>query len=92
LVDLTVDWIEPANNIKGLVPESPWLVYCDGAWGNAGAGASTILISPLGVKLRYVTRLHITKEIDKCTNNIVEYEVVILGFQKLRAMGCNIAS
>jgi hypothetical protein len=27
----------------GIVPEAPWLVYCDGAWGNAGAGASTIL-------------------------------------------------
>jgi hypothetical protein len=42
---------EPGPPTDGIVPEAPWLVYCDGAWGNAGAGASTILVSPSGIKL-----------------------------------------
>jgi hypothetical protein len=70
LVDFIADWIEPSTYNEGPVPESPWLVYCDGAWGNARAGASAILVSPLGIRLRYAARLQFTKQTDKCTNNI----------------------
>jgi ribonuclease HI len=62
-------------------------VYCDEAWGNAGAEASTILISPFGIKLRYVARLQFTKDTNKCTNNIIEYKAVLQMPHKLRAMG-----
>jgi ribonuclease HI len=62
-------------------------VYCDGAWGNTRAGATTVLVSPSGIKLRYATRLQFTKEIDKYINNIAKYEVVLLGLHKQRAMG-----
>jgi ribonuclease HI len=62
-------------------------VYCDGAWGVFGAGAAAILISPLGIKLRYAARLQFTTQTDKCNNNVAEYEVVLLGLRKLRAMG-----
>jgi ribonuclease HI len=61
-------------------------VYCDGAWGNAGAGAATILVSPSEIKLRYTTRLQFTNWTDKCTNNITEYEAILLGLRKLRAI------
>jgi ribonuclease HI len=37
--------------------------------------------------LRYTTRLQFTVEADKCSNNIAEYEAVLLGLRKLRAMG-----
>jgi ribonuclease HI len=37
--------------------------------------------------LRYAARLQFSKEIDKCTNNILEYEAILLGFRKLRAIG-----
>jgi ribonuclease HI len=40
----------------------------------------------LGIKLRYVARLQFSKETDKCTNNIVEYEAILLGLRKLRAI------
>jgi ribonuclease HI len=30
--------------------------------------------------------LNFTKEIDKCTNNIAEYEAISLGLRKLQAM------
>jgi ribonuclease HI len=36
--------------------------------------------------LHYVDRLHFN-----CTNNIAEYEAVLLGLRKLRAMGIRIA-
>jgi ribonuclease HI len=87
LVDFIADWIELADYTKGPITESPWQVYYDGAWGNARAEASTILVSPSGIKLRYATRLQFTKEIDRCATNIIEYEVILLGLQKLQAMG-----
>jgi ribonuclease HI len=67
--------------------EPPWLVYCDGAWGNIGAGAVAILTSPSEIKLYYATRLQFAGDTDKCTNNIAEYEIILLGLRKLRAIG-----
>jgi ribonuclease HI len=63
------------------------LVYCNGAWGAVGAGAAAIPISPSGIKLCYAARLQFNSEGDKCTNNIVEYEAILLGICKLRAIG-----
>jgi ribonuclease HI len=45
-----------------------------------------IITSPAGIKYRYVARLSFAFESDKCTNNIAEYEAVILGLRKLRAL------
>ena len=47
-----------------------------------GAGASTILIAPLGLCTKYAARLEF-----KTTNNIVEYEGLILGLNKAKALG-----
>jgi ribonuclease HI len=52
-----------------------------------GAGAASIITSPAGVKYRYAARLSFALESDRCTNNIAEYEAVILGLRKLRALG-----
>jgi hypothetical protein len=86
LVDFVVEWMEPQSHVD-IVQEPPWLVYCDGVWGSTGARATTILTSPSGIMLCYVARLQFTSEIDKCTNNIAEYEVILLGLRKLRAIG-----
>jgi ribonuclease HI len=72
---------------RGGSPRTPWLMYCDGAWGSTGPGAATILISPSGIKLRYAARLQFTSDIDKCSNNITKYETILLGLRKLRAIG-----
>jgi ribonuclease HI len=64
-----------------------WAIHCDGAWCHAGAGAAAIITSPTGVKHIYATRLSFALESDRCTNNIAEYEAVILGLRKLRALG-----
>jgi ribonuclease HI len=52
-----------------------------------GTGTAAIITSPAGVKYRYVARLSFALESDRCTNNIAEYEAVILGLRKLRALG-----
>jgi hypothetical protein len=31
LTDFIVEWIEPSSQTEGVVHESPWLVYCNGA-------------------------------------------------------------
>jgi ribonuclease HI len=64
-----------------------WTIHCDSAWCHARAGAATIITSPTGVKYRYVARLSFALESDRCTINIAEYEAVILGLCKLRALG-----
>jgi ribonuclease HI len=87
LADFIVYLIEPSSYTEGLVIDTPWQVYCDGAWGTSGAGAAAILLSPSGITLRYVACLQFTTKIDKCSNNIAEYEAVLLGLCKLQAMG-----
>jgi ribonuclease HI len=40
-----------------------------------------------GSKYRYAAHLSFTNDSDKFTNNIAEYEAIILGLRKLRAIG-----
>ena len=47
-----------------------------------GAGASAILITPSGLYTKYAARLEL-----KATNNIAEYEGLILGLNKAKALG-----
>jgi ribonuclease HI len=56
-------------------------VFCDGSW-EPGAGGAAILISPSKIKTCYAAILEFN-----CTNNIAEYEALLLGLQKLRTMG-----
>jgi ribonuclease HI len=69
--------------------EKVWTIHCDGAWCHVGASAAAVITSPAGVKHRYAARLSFALESDRCTNNIAEYEAVILGLRKLRALGVN---
>jgi ribonuclease HI len=59
-----------------------WTVFCDGSWGTFGAGAAAVLVVPSKVKTCYAARLDFS-----CTNNIAEYEALLLGLRKLKAMG-----
>jgi ribonuclease HI len=87
LADFIADRMEPLSYTKGIVIDMPWQVYCDGPWEVSGDRATTILMSPSGIRLRYVAQLQFIAEVDKCSNNIAEYGVVLLGLHKLRAMG-----
>jgi ribonuclease HI len=87
LADFIANWTEPSIYIKGTVIGTPWQVYYDTTWRVSGAGAASILKSLSGIKLKYAARLQFKAEVDKCSNNIDEYEAVLLGLCKLRAMG-----
>jgi ribonuclease HI len=57
-------------------------MFCDGSWGTFGAGTIAVLVVPSKVKTCYAVKLDFS-----CTNNIAEYEALLLGLQKLWAMG-----
>jgi ribonuclease HI len=57
-------------------------VFCDGSWGTFGAGAAVVLVTPSKVRTCYAVKLYFS-----CTNNIAEYEALLLGLRKLKAMG-----
>jgi hypothetical protein len=78
LADFMAEWTEPQSQVD-TGQESPWLVYYDGSWGGTGVRAAAIITSPSGIKLRYAARLQFASETDKCTNNIAEYEAILLG-------------
>jgi ribonuclease HI len=86
LADFIVDWTGPITQ-PDTSAETVWTMHCDGAWCHAGAGVAVVITSPIGVKHKYVARLSFALESDRCTNNIAEYEAVILGLRKLRALG-----
>jgi hypothetical protein len=54
LADFIVGWTESSSYTEGIVVDTPWHVYCDRAWGDSGAEATTILKSPSDIKLRYI--------------------------------------
>jgi ribonuclease HI len=86
LADFIVDWTGPTRKQEESL-EKVWTIHYDDAWCHAGAGAASIITSPTGVKYRYAARLSFALESDICTNNIAEYEVIILGLRKLQALG-----
>jgi ribonuclease HI len=51
-------------------------MYFDGSLMKIGAGAGLLFISPLGVHMRYVIRLHFS-----ASNNVTEYEVLVMGLR-----------
>ena len=51
-------------------------MYFDGSLMKTGAGAGLLFISPLGVHMRYMVRLHFP-----ASNNAAEYEALVNGLQ-----------
>jgi ribonuclease HI len=82
LADFIADWMPGAQEEVINKDAEAWTVFCDGSWGTFGAGAAAILVAPSKVRTRYVAKLDFS-----CTNNIAEYEALLLGLWKLRAMG-----
>jgi hypothetical protein len=60
------------------------MVFTDGAWGQSGAGASAVLVASSGLRTKYASRLEF-----RATNNIAEYEGLILGLNKAKAWSKN---
>jgi ribonuclease HI len=51
-------------------------MYFDGSLMKTGAGAGLLFVSPFGIHMRYVIRLHF-----HASNNIAEYEALITGLR-----------
>jgi ribonuclease HI len=56
------------------VEQEYWTMYFDGSLMKSGEGARLIFISPLGVRMRYMIRIHFL-----ASNNIAEYEALVNG-------------
>jgi hypothetical protein len=82
LADFITDWTPGAQEEETNKDAEAWTVFCDGSWGTIGAGAAVVLVAPSKVKTCYAARLDFS-----CTNNIAEYEALLLGLWKLRALG-----
>ena len=79
-----MDWTSPTFEAKA--PIEPWTIHCDGAWCNEGVGIAAIIQSPSGAKQRYAACLEFSNP-DPCTNNTTEYEALLLGLRKMKALG-----
>jgi hypothetical protein len=80
LADFIADWTSGAQEEEASKDAEAWTVFCDGSWGTFGAGAAAVLVAPS--KTCYAARLDFS-----CTNNIAEYEALLLGLRKLKTMG-----
>jgi ribonuclease HI len=82
LADFIADWMPGAHEEGTSKDTEAWTVFCDGSWGTFSAGAAAVLVAPSKVKTCFAVKLDFS-----CTNNIAEYEALLLGLRKLRAMG-----
>jgi ribonuclease HI len=82
LADFIADWTPGAHGEEVTKDVEAWIVFCDGSWGTFGAGAAAVLLAPSKVRTCYAARLDFS-----CTNNIAEYEALLLGLRKLKGMG-----
>ena len=58
-----------------------WYMHFDGAANKEGAGAGVLIKSPIGEPKLFSFKLHF-----KCTNNVVEYEALVLGLKVLKKL------
>jgi hypothetical protein len=82
LADFIADWTPGAKEEEASKDAEAWTVFCDGSWGTIGAGAAAVLVAPCKVRTCYAVKLDFS-----WTNNIAEYEALLLGLRKLEAMG-----
>jgi ribonuclease HI len=82
LEDFIADWTPGARGEEATKDAEAWTVFCDGSWGTFGTGATAVLVAPSKVRTCYAVKLDFS-----CTNNIAEYEALLLGLRKLKAMG-----
>ncbi|XP_066314708.1 uncharacterized protein [Miscanthus floridulus] len=75
LADFIAEWTE-VQMPPVVVDKEYWTMYFDGSVMKKGAGAGLVFVSPLGVHMRYMVRLHFPS-----SNNIAEYEVLINGLR-----------
>ena len=81
LADFVAEWTDTQLPPTQIQTEC-WTLYFDGSLMKTGAGAGLLFISPLGVHMRYMVRLHFAT-----SNNMAEYEALINGLQVAIELG-----
>ena len=77
LADFITEWTPAPTEPTTTPSQDIWTIYTDGAYDSMGARAGVVLIFPIGQQIQFVACLDY-----KTTNNIAEYETVLLGLQK----------
>ena len=83
MADFIADWTPTTPSHEPPKIETIWQLECDEAYQRDGAVASAILIAPSVTQLKYAVRL----DFKGCTNNVAEYEGLLLGLRKARVLG-----
>ena len=83
LADFIADWTLATPSQEQPKMKTIWQLECDGAYQRDGAGASAVLTAPSGTQLKYAVKL----DFKGCTNNVAEYEGLLLGLRKARVLG-----
>jgi hypothetical protein len=73
LADFVAEWTE-IQTPPAPIEHETWTMYFNGSIMKKGAGVGLVFISPLGVRMEYMVRLHFP-----ISNNVVEYEALING-------------
>ena len=76
----------PDDKIMDL-KDKVWYMYFDGASSSHGKGAGVVLRSPLGHILKFAYRLEF-----EATNNVAEYEAILLGLELAKALKVKLLS
>jgi ribonuclease HI len=76
------DWTPGAQEEEATKDAEAWTVFYDGSWGTFSVGAAAALVAPSKVRTCYAVKMDFN-----CTNNIAEYEALLLGLRNLKAMG-----
>jgi hypothetical protein len=75
LANFVAEWTEMQTQ-PVLIEHETWTMYFDGSVMKEGAGVGLVFISPLGVRMEYMVRLHFP-----ASNNTAEYEALINGLR-----------
>jgi hypothetical protein len=73
LADFVAEWTEIKTPPSSIEHET-WIIYFNSSVMKEGAGLGLVFISPLGVRMEYLVRLHFL-----ASNNAAEYEALING-------------